>query len=247
MSEAKLLKFYKKSNIPNRNKSPLTYILKDLSLTKGLNKVWVEFGTTNSINIEEVAAETNSSVFSINNFGGMYSRAAKLLKTKERRKIKESDIIPHTSTQVKQLKGTYMEILPNFLKNTVGKTGKITLLLFAPGIYTSTKYILDAAKNYMDPNGCYIIFEKLLNFPHGDVFTQTKDYRQKRALTCELGKKYLNPRSEAQALYDFINQNTGINIPSSERKKFTWIGMNGVPGISYYNGQSQMCAIKIEN
>tara|TARA_Y100000590_G_scaffold283146_1_gene318527 strand:- start:6936 stop:7679 length:744 start_codon:yes stop_codon:yes gene_type:complete len=247
MSEVTLFKFYKKSRIPNLNKSPLTYVLKDLSLTKGVNKVWVEFGTTNASNINEVAAETGSNVFSINNFGGMYSRSAKLLKTKERRKIKERDIIPSASSNVEYLKGTYMEILPDFLKNTVGKTGKITLLLFAPGIYSTTKYILDVTKNYMDPNGCYIIFEKLLNFPHGDVYTQTKDYRQKRSLTCELGKKYLNPRSEAQALYDFINQNTGLSVPTSKRKRITWIGINGGLGTSHYDGRSQMCALKISN
>ena len=40
-------------------------VLKDLSFTKGLNKVWVEFGTVNAANIDEMAAETMSTVFSI--------------------------------------------------------------------------------------------------------------------------------------------------------------------------------------
>ena len=73
MSEATLLTFYKKARIPKLNKSPLTYVLKDLSFTKGLNKVWVEFGTVNAVNIDEMAAETMSTVFSINNFSHSFS------------------------------------------------------------------------------------------------------------------------------------------------------------------------------
>ena len=247
MSEATLLNFYKKANIPKLNKSPLTYVLKDLSFTKGLNKVWVEFGTVKAFNIDEMAAETASTVFSISNFGGMYSKSAKKLRLMERRNIRESDIIPKTRNNVIKLKGTFTDILTRFLKEDVGKKGKITLMLIAPGLYSSTKYILDAAKNYMDPNGCYIIFEKLLNFPHGDVSLQTKDYRQKKSLVCELGKKYLRSRGEAQALYDFIKQNSGRQIHSSMRKKFKWIGINGGVGISYYDGRSEMCAIKISS
>ena len=246
-SEALLLKFFKNSSIPNRNKSPLTYVLKDLSLTKGLNKVWIEFGTTNSTNIEAVAAETSSTVYSINNFGGMYSKATKLLDTKKRRNIQEVDIIPTTSSHVKILKGTYMSILPGFLKKEIGKSDKITLMLIAPGLYSSTKYILDATKTYMDAAGCYVVFEKLLNFPHGDVYSELKDYRQKRTLPCGVGKKYLRPRGDAAALRDFINQNTGPAKAGVTRKKFTWIGMNGAVGTSHYDGRSEMAAIKIED
>ena len=88
--------------------------------------------------------------------------------------------MPEVNNNVILIKGWFNNTVENFIKN---KNKKVSFIHIDCDIYSSTKCIFDALKNYMDKD-CIIIFDELVNYPGFD------------------GEK-----GELKAFYEFITEN----------------------------------------
>lgn len=147
-------------NIPNVNMYPLTYVFERLKLKHKPNTLWLEFGvaTGNTINyISKFADE----VYGFDSFEGLpekwrdgfnagaFSRNGKL---------------PHVNKNVKLIKGWFNETLVDFIQS---QNKRVSFIHMDADLYSSTKYILDTLRDYIDED-CIIIFDELVNYPGFD-------------------------------------------------------------------------------
>jgi len=87
-------------------------------------------------------------------------------------------VLPDVRNNVELIKGWFNETLINFIKK---HNKKISFIHIDCDLYSSTKYVLDTLKNYIDKD-CIIVFDELVN-----------------QLSYE--------KSELKAFYEFINEN----------------------------------------
>jgi hypothetical protein len=78
------------------------------------------------------------------------------------------------------IKGWFNETLPSFIKE---QNKKISFIHMDADLYSSTKYIFDTLKDYIDKD-CVIVFDELVNYPNFD-----------------------GPNGELRAFYEFITEN----------------------------------------
>lgn len=72
--------------------------------------------------------------------------------------------LPKVNSNVELIKGWFNETLPDFIKQY---NKKISFIHMDVDLYSSTKYILNIVKDYIDKD-CVIIFDELVNYPGFD-------------------------------------------------------------------------------
>ena len=88
--------------------------------------------------------------------------------------------LPQVNSNVELIKGWFNETILNFI-NTHNK--KVSFIHMDADLYSSTKFIFDVLKDYIDTD-CIIIFDELVNYPGFDGDT-----------------------GELKAFYEFITEN----------------------------------------
>jgi hypothetical protein len=165
------------SNIPNIKIYPLKYIFENLELQHKPNTLWLEFGVATGNTINYISKFTNDKVYGFDCFDGLPEFWREGF---DKGFFNRNGILPNVNDNVVLIKGLFNETLEDFIKT---QNKKVSFIHIDCDLYSSTKYVLNTLKNYIDDN-CVILFDELVNFDGFD-----------------------NDKSELLALYEFINEN----------------------------------------
>jgi hypothetical protein len=164
------------NKIPDIGIHPLVYVFEKMNLKHNDNTLWLEFGVATGKSINYISKFTNYNVYGFDSFEGL----PEAWRDFEVGKFTQNGILPIVNNNVKLIKGLFNETLPDFIKLT---NKKISFIHMDADLYSSTKYVLDTLKDYIDAN-CVIVFDELVNYIGFD-----------------------NENGELRALYEFIKDN----------------------------------------
>ena len=165
------------SNIPNLKTNPLKYVFENMKLYHKPNTLWLEFGVATGYTINYISQFTQDKVYGFDSFEGLpeYWRDGF-----DKGIFNRDGILPLVNNNVVLIKGWFNDTLDNFIKN---QNKKVSFIHIDCDLYSSTKYVLNTLKDYMDDN-CVIVFDELVNFNGFD-----------------------GDNSELLAFYEFVNEN----------------------------------------
>ncbi len=161
-------------NLPNIGVSPLHYVFEKMKIKHKPDTLWLEFGVASGSTINYISHFTKDKVYGFDSFEGL-PEEWNGLKTGH---FSTNGVLPDVRKNVELIKGWFNETLLNFIKK---HNKKISFIHIDCDLYSSTKYVLDTLKNYIDKD-CIIVFDELVN-----------------QLSYE--------KSELKAFYEFINEN----------------------------------------
>ena len=164
-------------NIPNINTYPLTYVFEKLQLKHKENTLWLEFGVASGNTINYISGFTNHTVYGFDSFEGL---PEKWRDGFDKGAFTRNGDLPQVNNNVTLIKGWFNETLLNFIQS---QNKKVSFIHMDADLYSSTKYILNVLKDYIDTD-CIIIFDELVNYPGFDGDT-----------------------GELKAFYEFITEN----------------------------------------
>jgi hypothetical protein len=164
-------------NIPDVGVYPLTYVFEHMKLKHNTNTLWLEFGVASGKTVNYISGFTKETVYGFDSFLGLpetwrqgYEAGAFNLHGN----------LPKVNPNVSLIKGLFQDTLPAFLTE---HRKKISFIHIDCDLYSSTKYILNQVKPYLE-EGCVLIFDELVNYPGFDGET-----------------------GELKAFYEFITEN----------------------------------------
>jgi hypothetical protein len=164
-------------NIPDVGVYPLTYVFEHMQLKHNPDTLWLEFGVASGKTINYISKFTEKTVYGFDSFLGL---PEKWRDGYEEGEFNLHGILPEVNPNVTLIKGWFQDTLPTFLTE---HDKKISFMHIDCDLYSSTKYILNTVKPYLQ-EGCIIIFDELVNYPGFDGET-----------------------GELKAFYEFITEN----------------------------------------
>jgi len=164
-------------NIPNIKTYPLTYVFERMKLKHKPNTLWLEFGVASGNTVNYISKFTHDTVYGFDSFEWL---PEKWRDGFDKGAFSLSGNLPIVNNNVNLIKGWFSDTLIPFIKT---HNKKVTFIHLDADLYSSTKYILDVLKNYID-DGCIIVFDELVNYPGFDGET-----------------------GELKAFYEFITEN----------------------------------------
>ena len=164
-------------NIPDVGVYPLTYVFEHMQLKHNTNTLWLEFGVASGRTVNYISRFTEETVYGFDSFLGL---PEKWRDGFEKGEFNLHGILPEVNTNVTLIKGLFQDTLPAFLTE---QSKNISFIHIDCDLYSSTKYILNTVKPYLQ-EGCVIIFDELVNYPGFDGET-----------------------GELKAFYEFITEN----------------------------------------
>lgn len=164
-------------NIPNVKTYPLTYVFENMKLKHKPDTLWLEFGVAKGKTINYISKFTTEKVYGFDSFEGL---PEKWRDGFDKGAFNLNGNLPKVNENVELIKGWFNETLPDFIKQ---HNKKISFIHMDADLYSSTIYVLNELKDYID-NDCIIIFDELLNYPGFDGDT-----------------------GELKAFYEFITEN----------------------------------------
>ena len=165
-------------NIPNVNAYPLVYVFEKMKLRHKPDTLWLEFGVATGKTINYISRFTNEKVYGFDSFEGL---PEKWRDGFDKGAFNRNGNMPPVNGNVELIKGWFNETLLNFMEQHKNK--KISFIHMDADLYSSTKYIFDVLKDYIDTD-CVIVFDELVNYPGFD-----------------------GPNGELRAFYEFITEN----------------------------------------
>jgi hypothetical protein len=153
----------------------LKYALNCLKIND--SDLWLEFGVATGKTINIISSYTENKVYGFDSFEGL---PEKWRDGFDKGAFNMNGNLPIVNSNVELIKGYFSETLPEFLKS---QNKKISFLHIDCDLYSSTKFVLDNVKDYIE-NGCIIVFDELVNYEGFDGET-----------------------GELLALYEFIQNN----------------------------------------
>lgn len=157
----------------------LQYVFESMKLRKDKDSLWLEFGVFTGRTINYISQFTTDPVYGFDSFEGL---PEKWRDGFEKGAFNVNGVLPGVRSNVVLIKGWFQDTLPMFIKEHVGHK-KISFIHLDADLYSSTKYVLDQLKSYLDKN-CIIVFDELINYPGFDGET-----------------------GELKAFYEFITEN----------------------------------------
>lgn len=148
-------------NIPNVNTYPLTYVFEHMKLKHKPNTLWLEFGVFSGRSINYISQFTQDTVYGFDSFEGL---PEKWRDGFDKGMFNQNGSMPQVNMNVQLVKGWFNETLPGFIQ---AHNKKISFLHLDADLYSSTKYILDTLKGYLDTD-CIVVFDELVNYPGFD-------------------------------------------------------------------------------
>ena len=163
-------------NIPNIKTYPLTYVFEHMKLQHKEDTLWLEFGVASGKTINYISKFTKNSVYGFDSFEGL---PEKWRDGFDKGAFNNNGNLPRVNSNVVLVKGWFNLTLLDFIKT---HNKKISFLHIDCDLYSSTKYILDTLKDYIDTD-CIVVFDELVNYPGFD-----------------------GDKGELKAFYEFINE-----------------------------------------
>jgi len=164
-------------NIPNVNTYPLIYVFEHMKLQYKPNTLWLEFGVATGKSINYISTFTNDKVYGFDSFEGL---PEKWRDGFDKGCFDRNGILPEVNSNVELIKGWFNETLLNFIQT---HNKKVSFIHMDADLYSSTKYIFDVLKDFIDKD-CIIVFDELVNYPGFD-----------------------GDKGELRAFYEFITEN----------------------------------------
>jgi len=164
-------------NIPDVGVYPLTYVFEHMKLKHNTNTLWLEFGVASGKTVNYISKFTEETVHGFDSFLGLPETWREGY---EQGKFNLHGNLPKVNPNVSLIKGLFQDTLPVFLTE---QSKKISFIHIDCDLYSSTKYILNEVKPYLE-EGCVIVFDELVNYPGFDGET-----------------------GELKAFYEFITEN----------------------------------------
>jgi hypothetical protein len=154
-------------NIPNIQTYPLKYVFENMNLQHKPNTLWLEFGVAYGNTVNYISKFTNDKVYGFDSFVGL---PEKWRDGFEKGVFSLNGVLPIVNDNVELIKGWFNETLVPFIKS---QNKKVSFIHMDADLYSSTKYIFDILKNYIDTD-CIIVFDELVNYPgfdgeHGEL------------------------------------------------------------------------------
>ena len=165
------------SNIPNLKTNPLKYVFENMKIYHKPNTLWLEFGVATGYTINYISQFTQDKVYGFDSFEGLpeYWRDGF-----DKGIFNRDGNLPPVNNNVVLIKGWFNDTLYDFIKS---QNKKVSFIHIDCDLYSSTKYVLNTLKDYIDDN-CVIVFDELVNFNGFD-----------------------GDKSELLAFYEFVNEN----------------------------------------
>jgi hypothetical protein len=164
-------------NIPDIKKNPLCYVFEDMKIQHKPNTLWLEFGVASGSTINFISKYTNDKVYGFDSFYGL---PEKWREGCEKGAFSRNGHLPQVNNNVELIKGWFNETLINFIEK---QNKKVSFIHMDADLYSSTKYIFDVLKHYIDTD-CIIVFDELVNYP-----------------------EFAGDTGELKAFYEFITEN----------------------------------------
>ena len=131
-------------HIPNLQTFPLTYIFEHQKLQHKPNTLWLEFGVFNGNTINYISKFTDDKVYGFDSFEGL---PEKWRNGYDKGAFNMDGNFPRVNDNVVLIKGWFNETLINFIQS---HNKKVSFIHMDADLYSSTKYIFDVLKNYID-------------------------------------------------------------------------------------------------
>lgn len=144
-------------NIPNVNTYPLEYVFENMKLQHKPDTLWLEFGVATGKTINYISSFTNDKVYGFDSFEGL---PEKWRDGYDKGAFTMNGALPAVNSNVELIKGLFGETLTEFIKS---QNKKVSFIHMDADLYSSTKYIFDVLKNYIDTD-CIIVFDELVNY-----------------------------------------------------------------------------------
>ena len=164
-------------NIPNINTYPLKHVFETIKLQHTPGTLWLEFGVASGNTINYISKFTNETVYGFDSFEGL---PEKWRDGFEKGAFDRNGNLPEVNNNVELIKGWFNETLLDFITK---QSKKVSFIHMDADLYSSTKYILDTLKDYIDTD-CIVVFDELVNYSGFDGDT-----------------------GELKAFYEFITEN----------------------------------------
>jgi hypothetical protein len=164
-------------NIPNIRTYPLEYVFEKMNLKHKPDTLWLEFGVASGKTINYISKFTNEKVYGFDSFEGL---PEKWRDGYDAGAFSRNGDLPEVNGNVVLIKGWFNETLLDFIQS---QNKKVSFLHIDADLYSSTKYILDTLKDYIDTD-CVVVFDELVNYPGFD-----------------------GENGELRAFYEFITEN----------------------------------------
>jgi hypothetical protein len=165
-------------NIPDIKTHPLKYVFEIMKLKHKSNTLWLEFGVATGNSINYISKFTNDKVYGFDSFEGL---PEKWRDGFDKGSFNMYGNLPQVNHNVELIKGWFSDTLVNFIQS---QNKKISFIHMDADLYSSTKYIFDTLKDYID-NNCVIVFDELVNYDGFDGNT-----------------------GELKAFYEFVTENS---------------------------------------
>jgi len=148
-------------NIPNIHTFPLKYIFENRKFKHKQDTLWLEFGVGSGNTINYIAQFTTDTVYGFDSFMGL---PEKWREGFDKGTFNRNGNLPEVNSNVELIKGWFNDTLPNFIQT---QNKKVSFIHMDADLYSSTKYIFDILKPYIDTD-CIIVFDELVNYPGFD-------------------------------------------------------------------------------
>ena len=146
-------------------------------LTHKPDTLWLEFGVFSGKTINYISKFTNEKVYGFDSFEGL---PEKWRDGFDKGWFSTNGNLPMVNNNVELIKGWFHETLLSFIQE---QNKKVSFIHMDADLYSSTKYIFEVLKDYIDDD-CVIVFDELVNYPGFDGDT-----------------------GELKAFYEFITEN----------------------------------------
>lgn len=163
--------------IPNIHTYPLTYVFEHMKLQHKPNTLWLEFGVASGRTINYISKFTIDKVYGFDSFKGL---PEKWRDGFEKGEFNLNGNMPEVNSNVILINGWFNETLLPFIQS---QNKKVSFIHMDADLYSSSIYILDTLKEYIDTD-CIIVFDELVNYTGFDGDTE-----------------------ELKAFYEFITKN----------------------------------------
>ena len=166
-------------NIPDVQVRPLKHVFENMQIVHSVDKLWLEFGVGSGASINYISQFSNGGV--VYGFDGFHGLPEKWIDGYDVGAFSRHGIPPPVNPNVELVIDSYSNSLIPFLQ---AQNKKVSFVHIDCVVYSSTKFVLDSIKPYLDDN-CVIVFGAIVNYPGFDGET-----------------------GELKAFYDFITEHS---------------------------------------
>ena len=136
----------------------LPFIFEEMKLKKKPDTLWLEFGVWQGTTINYISKFTEDIVYGFDSFEGL---PEKWRDGFDKGMFSIGGSQPEVNNNVVLVKGWFNETLENFIKE---QNKKISFIHLDADLYSSTKYVFETVKDYLDTD-CVIAFDEMFFYP----------------------------------------------------------------------------------